>query len=118
LVPQYSKFGYALGANDSFPTSTPDPAMVRSPQNDVFAQRLQETNNQHLSTLKNQTRLESLARDQPPFQQGSTLAPTGNIFEVKSEFRFETAIQKDVDGSSAEFPVHKRAIAGPASFQE
>ena len=118
LVPQYSKLGYTMGANDSLPTSTPAPAMVRSPQNDVFGQRLQATNNQHLSTLKNQTRLESPAREQPPLRQGSTLAPTGNIFEVKSEFRFGTAIQEDVDGSSSEFPVHKRAIAGPASFQE
>ena len=118
LVPQYSKFGYAMGANDSLPTSTPAPPMVRSPQNDVFAERLQATNNQHLSTLKNQTRLESPAREQPPFRQGSTLAPTGNSFEVKSKFRFGTATQENVDGNSSEFPVHKKAITRRTSFQE
>jgi hypothetical protein len=118
LTPQYSKFGYTMGANDSLPTSTPAPAMVRSPQNDVFAQRLQATNSQHLSTLKNQTRLESQAREQPPFRQGSTLAPTGNSFEVKSKFRFGTATQENADGNSSEFPVHKKAITRRASFQE
>jgi hypothetical protein len=118
LAPQYSKFGYTMGANVSLPTSTPAPAMVRSPQNDVFAQRLQATNNQHLSTLKNQTRLEIQAREQPPFRQGSTLAPTGNSLEVKSKFRFGTATQEDVDGSSSEFPVHKKAITRGVSFQE
>jgi hypothetical protein len=74
------------------PTSTPAPTMVLSPQNDVFSQRLQAANSQHLSASNTQTPLTIPSRERSPFRQGSPLAPTGNSFGPQSpNVRFGTA---------------------------
>lgn len=74
------------------PTSTPAPTMVVSSQNDVFSQRLQAANSQHLSASNTQTPLMIPSRERSPFRQGSPLAPTGNSFGPQSpNVRFGTA---------------------------
>lgn len=74
------------------PTSTPAPTMVLSNQNDVFSQRLQAANSQHLSASNTQTPLTIPSRERSPFRQGSPLAPTGNSFGPQSpNVRFGTA---------------------------
>jgi 26S proteasome regulatory subunit N4 len=74
------------------PTSTPAPTMVLSPQNDVFSQRLQAANSQHLSASNTQTPLMIPSRERSPFRHGSPLAPTGNSFGPQSpNVRFGTA---------------------------
>ncbi|KAF4413601.1 Zinc finger protein rsv2 [Colletotrichum fructicola] len=50
--------------------------MAMSPNNDVFAQRLNAANNQHLSAA--QSPASSGSRDRSPFRQGSPLAPVAN----------------------------------------
>ncbi|KAH0428892.1 C2H2 transcription factor [Colletotrichum camelliae] len=50
--------------------------MAMSPNNDVFAQRLNAANNQHLSAA--QSPVSSGSRDRSPFRQGSPLAPVAN----------------------------------------
>lgn len=73
------------------PTSTPAQA-VRSPQNDVFSQRLQAANNQHLNASQSQAPLTIPSRERSPFRQGSPLAPTGNSFSSQPpNVRFGTA---------------------------
>jgi 26S proteasome regulatory subunit N4 len=66
------------------PTSTPAPAIALSPQNDVFRQRLQAANSQHLNASQNQAPLTIPSRERSPFRQGSPLAPTGNHFGAHS----------------------------------
>lgn len=74
------------------PTSTAAPSVVLSPQNDVFSQRLQTANSQHLSASNTQTPLTIPSRERSPFRQGSPLAPTGNSFgSQSSNVRFGTA---------------------------
>ncbi|TVY40288.1 Transcriptional regulator [Lachnellula occidentalis] len=51
-----------------------------SPQNDVFSQRLQAANNQHLSASNTHIPLAIPSRDRSPFRQGSPLAPSVNSF--------------------------------------
>ncbi|KAF4627209.1 hypothetical protein G7Y89_g10947 [Cudoniella acicularis] len=74
----------------SAPSSNPTATTTLSPQqNDVFSQRLQAANNQHLST---QTPLTIPSRERSPFRQGSPLAPTSNTFGAQSpNVRFSTA---------------------------
>jgi 26S proteasome regulatory subunit N4 len=67
-------------------TSTTTPTII-SPQNEVFMQRLQMANNQHISQT-GQTPLTIPARERSPFRKGSPLAPTGNSFAGS---RFGTA---------------------------
>ncbi|TVY22460.1 Zinc finger protein [Lachnellula hyalina] len=58
-------------------------AMTRaslSPQNDVFSQRLQTANSQHLSASNTQIPLTIPSRERSPFRQGSPLAPSVNSF--------------------------------------
>jgi 26S proteasome regulatory subunit N4 len=74
------------------PTSTPAPTVVLSPQNDVFSQRLQAANSQHLSASNTQAPLTIPSRERSPFRQGSPLAPSGNNFTAQSpNLRFGTA---------------------------
>jgi len=75
------------------PTSTPAPSTVNlSPQNDVFSQRLQAANSQHLSASNTQVPLTIPSRERSPFRQGSPLAPSRNNFGVQSpNLRFGTA---------------------------
>jgi len=74
------------------PTSTPAPTVTLSPQNDVFSQRLQAANNQHLSASNTQAPLTIPSRERSPFRQGSPLAPSGNKFGPQSpNLRFGTA---------------------------
>lgn len=67
-------------------TSSKTPTTI-SPQNEVFMQRLQMANNQHISQT-GQTPLTIPARERSPFRKGSPLAPTGNSFAGS---RFGTA---------------------------
>lgn len=75
------------------PTSTPAPSTVTlSPQNDVFSQRLQAANSQHLSASNTQVPLTIPSRERSPFRQGSPLAPSRNNFGAQSpNLRFGTA---------------------------
>lgn len=75
------------------PTSTPAPVVTLSPQNDVFSQRLQAANSQHLNAQQqSQIPLTIPSRERSPFRQGSPLAPTGNSFGTQSpNMRFGTA---------------------------
>jgi hypothetical protein len=54
-------------------TSAPPSQMAVSPSNEVFAQRLQAANSQHLSAVHSPVSAPS--RDRSPFQHGSPLAP-------------------------------------------
>lgn len=70
-------------------TSAPPTSTLASPQNDVFSQRLQAANSQHLSASN------TPSREQSPFRQGSPLAPSGNNFGAQSaNLRFGTATQQ------------------------
>lgn len=74
------------------PQSTPIRTTSVSPQNDVFSQRLQAANSQHLSASNTQAPLMIPSRERSPFRQGSPLAPTGNSFASQSpNGRFGTA---------------------------
>jgi hypothetical protein len=74
------------------PTSTPAPTVTLSPQNDVFSQRLQAANSQHLNASNTQAPLTIPSRERSPFRQGSPLAPSGNNFAAQSpNLRFGTA---------------------------
>jgi hypothetical protein len=83
--------------NPSFQITTAPPSQSAStttslsPQNDVFTQRLQAANNQHLSANPN-VPLTIPTRERSPFRQGSPLAPTGNSFGSQPQnVRFGTA---------------------------
>ncbi|EPE25793.1 C2H2 and C2HC zinc finger [Glarea lozoyensis ATCC 20868] len=76
----------------SAPLSTSIRATPVSPHNDVFSQRLQAANNQHLSASNMQTPLTIPSRERSPFRQGSPLAPTSNSFASQpNNARFGTA---------------------------
>lgn len=75
--------------NPSFAvTSAPPPRSLESTttlsarQSDVFSQRLQAANSQHLSaaSASQQDFDANIERDRSPFRQGSPLAPTSNTF--------------------------------------
>jgi 26S proteasome regulatory subunit N4 len=72
---------------------TPAPTTAVSPQNDVFTQRLQAANNQHLNASNTQVPLTIPSRERSPFRQGSPLAPSGNSFgsQQSPNVRFGTA---------------------------
>lgn len=73
-------------------TSTASIPATVSPVNDVFAQRLQAANSQHLSASNTQLPLTIPSRERSPFRQGSPLAPSGNNFGQQSpNFKFGTA---------------------------
>jgi len=75
-------------------SSTSAPKVTLSPQNEVFKQRLQAANNQHLNASNNtQTPLTIPNRERSPFRHGSPLAPTGNSFisQPSPNVRFGTA---------------------------
>ena len=82
--------------NPSFQITSVPPATVSptsstlSSQNDVFSQRLQAANSQHLSA-NTQTPLSVPDLGRSPFRQGSPLAPTTDTFD--SQARFGTATQ-------------------------
>ncbi|KAL2256807.1 hypothetical protein VTK26DRAFT_1101 [Humicola hyalothermophila] len=67
-----------------------------SPSSDLFAQRLQAANNQHLSAVA-QSPVSATSRDRSPFRQGSPLAPPVQDFSQpmgpSSQFRFKSAQQ-------------------------
>lgn len=67
-------------------------ATTLSPQNDVFTQRLQAANNQHLNAAQAQIPLTIPSRgDRSPFRQGSPLAPSRNFGDPNA--MFSTAMQ-------------------------
>lgn len=84
--------------NPSFQITSAPPARqpqsaTHSPQLDLFAQRLQAANHQHLSASNAQVSMGLPARERSPFRQGSPLAPSGNDFASQSPgMRFGTAM--------------------------
>lgn len=77
----------------SAPAAPPQTLSVVSPQNDIFTQRLQAANNQHLTASNRQTPLAIPSRERSPFRQGSPLAPSGTGFgsQQSPNMRFGTA---------------------------
>lgn len=74
-------------------TSAPATTVTLSPQNDVFSQRLQAANSQHLHASNTQTPLPTIPpRERSPFRQGSPLAPTSPEQTIS-----KTVSPKDVD---------------------
>jgi 26S proteasome regulatory subunit N4 len=64
----------------SAPSTKPiSTTMLPQPQSDIFSQRLQAANSQHLSA-STQSPLIDQSRGRSPFRQGSPLAPTSNSF--------------------------------------
>jgi protein RPN4 len=65
----------------SVPPSRPGQSStsISPAHNDIFSQRLQAANNQHLSSMA-QTPLNHTSRERSPFRQGSPLAPSSNGF--------------------------------------
>jgi len=59
----------------SMASSMPAPSVTVSQQNDVFAQRLQAANSQHLRASNSQVPVAVPQRDRSPFRDGSILAP-------------------------------------------
>jgi hypothetical protein len=83
----------------------PVPTLATAPQNDVFAQRLQAANSQHLSA-NHRAPLAIPSRERSPFRQGSPLAPTnpsafgarpqpGMIFGTASQLREQQKAEND-----------------------
>lgn len=72
------------------PTTIPAPSV--SPHADLFNQRLQAANSQHLSASNSQLSMTVPPRDKSPFRQGSPLAPVANNFQA-ANLRFNTATQ-------------------------
>jgi len=77
----------------SAPTAHTSATVALSPQNDVFTQRLQAANSQHLNASNTQTPLTIPSRERSPFRQGSPLAPSSNGFggQQSPSMRFGTA---------------------------
>lgn len=71
------------------PTTMPQSTI--SPHADLFNQRLQAANNQHLSANNSQLSMTIPPRDKSPFRQGSPLAPVANNFQTTG-LRFNTAM--------------------------
>lgn len=70
-----------------FTSAAPAPTQALAaavPQNDIFAQRLQAANSQHLSA-SHRTPLAIPSRERSPFRQGSPLAPTSNVFGARQQ---------------------------------
>ncbi|RQM08783.1 hypothetical protein DH86_00002919, partial [Scytalidium sp. 3C] len=84
--------------NPSFQITSAPPARqtqsaTHSPQLDLFAQRLQAANNQHLSASNAQSSMGLPQRERSPFRQGSPLAPSAHDFASQSPgMRFGTAM--------------------------
>jgi len=72
-------------------TSPSQPHMAVSPTNDVFNQRLQAANSQHLSAAHSPA--SSVSRDRSPFRTGSPLAPSPrhDFGAMGSNMHFNTA---------------------------
>lgn len=84
--------------NPNFQFTSAPPAQasqsVASPTNEMFAQRIQAANNQHLSATTTQAPMASVNRGRSPFRNGSPLAPKpSHEFspQVSSNMRFNTA---------------------------
>lgn len=84
--------------NPSFTITSASPSQQQqqleaSPGNELFAQRLNAANNQHLSASQSPT--SSASRDRSPFRHGSPHAPMSHDFAAlgPSKFRFHSAHQ-------------------------
>ncbi|KAI1260803.1 hypothetical protein F5Y18DRAFT_419836 [Xylariaceae sp. FL1019] len=72
---------------------SPQTQMAMSPSNELFAQRLQAANSQHLSAA--QSPVSSMSRDRSPFRQGSPYASAIHEFPKGStQARLESAQQQ------------------------
>ncbi|RFU34524.1 hypothetical protein B7463_g1823, partial [Scytalidium lignicola] len=77
----------------SAPPTRPQQSATHSPQLDIFAQRLQAANKQHLNASNTHTGLAVPSRERSPFRQGSPLALSGHEFPAQSpNVRFGTAM--------------------------
>lgn len=70
-----------------------------SPTHDMFVQRVQAANNQHLSA--NQSPISTISRGRSPFRQGSPLAPTLTHNQASANMRHNSA-QKMRDSAKVE----------------
>lgn len=83
--------------NPDFSVSTTSPSQpsitAMSPTHEIFSQRVQAANNQHLSTT--QSPLSSVSRGRSPFKQSSPLAPAParDFRQASNNIRFNTAQQ-------------------------
>lgn len=82
--------------NPNFSISSASPSRpsqsTMSPTHEMFAQRVQAANNQHMNTT--QSPMVSVSRGQSPFRQHSPLAPVSHDFSQPSaNIRFNTAQQ-------------------------
>lgn len=102
------------------PTSTLAPTLALSPQNDVFSQRLQAANSQHLSASNTQIPLMIPSRERSPFRQGSPLAPTGNSFGGQSpNVRFGTAThQREQQKAENDARAYRQQIERASSAEQ
>ncbi|KAK3997073.1 hypothetical protein QBC44DRAFT_398777 [Cladorrhinum sp. PSN332] len=75
-------------------TSSASPAQmpITSPTHDMFVQRMQAANNQHLTAVANSP-VSATSRDRSPFRHGSPLAPTGIHDFGASQIRFGSVQQ-------------------------
>ncbi|KAG4028396.1 hypothetical protein MFRU_022g01130 [Monilinia fructicola] len=85
--------------------STPSPAHASArtssaPANDIFAQRLQAANHQHLTSNKQKSSALS-PREQSPFQPGSPLAPSTASFNPQSTFGSATRMRQEQKAKDA-----------------
>lgn len=99
-------------------TSVPAPIVTISPHNDVFSQRLQAANNQHLSASNAQVPMSIPQRDRSPFRQGSPLAPVGHGFQQQG-LRFNSATQMreqqkaEADARALQQQIERSSPSGP-----
>ncbi|KAK4165087.1 hypothetical protein QBC43DRAFT_42385 [Cladorrhinum sp. PSN259] len=73
-------------------TTAPSQMQITSPTHDMFVQRIQAANNQHLTAVANSP-VSATSRDRSPFRQGSPLAPTGIHDFGASQIRFGSVQQ-------------------------
>ncbi|QSZ35903.1 hypothetical protein DSL72_007025 [Monilinia vaccinii-corymbosi] len=89
-----------------YPTaSTPSraPASTRTsstPANDIFTQRLQAANHQHLTSKKKKSSALS-CRERSPFQPGSPLAPSTATFNTQTAFGSATRMRQEQKAKDA-----------------
>ncbi|RAL67202.1 hypothetical protein DID88_007979 [Monilinia fructigena] len=109
-----------------YPTvSTPSPAHASTrtssaPANDIFAQRLQAANQQHLTSNKKKSSALS-PREQSPFQPGSPLAPSTASFNPQSTFGMkrvnsEQVTPKTISPKDVDLVYHEEDDANIQSF--
>lgn len=106
--------------NPNFNVSATSPSQANitamSPTHEIFSQRVQAANNQHLTTT--QSPMSSISRGRSPFKQSSPLAPAPaqDFSQAPNNMRFNTA-QQTRERRKAEESVHalRPAVTQPLS---